>query len=562
MICSFKTHRQESLHNHFTTFSHIFPMKIKHLLATLVVAISLVACHNHEEEHHHHDGEKYAFYTPSVEFYAEIQPLIVGQEATILAHFTWLSNFKPMDSTKVTMYCQLGEESQKVVIENPDQAGIYKFQFTPEKAGCADLVFVVSLPDSIERVKLNHIHIYASEEEYHKGGHEHGHDHDHGHSHEGEAHEHGHEHGHSHGHSHEHGHDHSHAHAHAEGSSDAITFTKEQSWKIDFATEVVEPIQFGQLIKTTAQVLPSSGDQRTVSAKASGIVNFASNIVEGSQVRAGQRLFGIESNGMADNNMSVRFQEAQAAYTFAKQEYDRKKELAKDKIVSQAELDRAKQELDAASATYNNLKGNFSANGQSVSSPISGYITSISVQNGGYVEAGQPIITVSQNRDLHIRAEVQPRHYEALANILSASFRVPNSDKVYSIEELDGGLVSYGKSASLEDPLVPVTFRFRNSVNLLSGSFVTLYIRTASEDMALTIPNTGIVEEMGSHFVFVQITPEQFEKRMVTIGATDGLRTIITSGIKSGERVVSKGAVMVKLAQGSGNLDPHAGHMH
>ena len=70
------------------------------------------------------------------------------------------------------------------------------------------------------------------------------------------------------------------------------------------------------------------------------------------------------------------------------------------------------------------------------------------------------------------------------------------------------------------------------------------------------------VEEMGAFFVFVQITPELFEKRPVKKGATDGFRTQIIEGISENERIVSKGAVLVKLAQAAGALDIHSGHVH
>ena len=67
---------------------------------------------------------------------------------------------------------------------------------------------------------------------------------------------------------------------------------------------------------------------------------------------------------------------------------------------------------------------------------------------------------------------------------------------------------------------------------------------------------------MGAYFAMVQITPELFEKRAITTGATDGNRTVITSGIAENERVVSRGAIFVKLAESADALDPHAGHMH
>jgi hypothetical protein len=67
---------------------------------------------------------------------------------------------------------------------------------------------------------------------------------------------------------------------------------------------------------------------------------------------------------------------------------------------------------------------------------------------------------------------------------------------------------------------------------------------------------------MGSFFVFVKIHGDEYDKRLVSIGATDGIRTEIRSGLSKGETVVTHGAAMVRLAQNSAALDPHAGHVH
>ena len=96
----------------------------------------------------------------------------------------------------------------------------------------------------------------------------------------------------------------------------------------------------------------------------------------------------------------------------------------------------------------------------------------------------------------------------------------------------------------------------------MSGSFAEVFLKAETSKQALTIPTSAILEEQGSFSVLVQINPELFEKREVKVGATDGLRTEILSGISVSERVVTKGAILVKLAQASGALDPHAGHVH
>ena len=372
-----------------------------------------------------------------------------------------------------------------------------------------------------------------------------GHDHD-------EAHEHGHNEAHE--HEHEHHHDH---------GPNVVQFSNAQGLKVGLTLEKVAPRPFGQVIKTSAQVLPSQGDEREATASASGVVVFTNaNLVEGAAVKAGQQLFEIESSGMADNNMNVKFQEASARYNAAKAAFERKQQLAEDKIVSQSDLETARAEYASAKAAYDNLKGNFSQRGAVVRAPISGYIQRINVSNGGFVEAGRSVVTVSQNRDLLIRAEVQPRYYACLKNIAGVNIRIPSDEHIYTLEELGGSLVSYGRATDADCPLVPVTFRVRNNGNLLSGSFVTLYISTQAEQEVITVPNESVVEEMGNYFVFVKVCDGEYEKRLVTLGATDGRRTEIVAGVQAGDIVVGRGATMVKLAQNSGALDPHAGHVH
>ena len=68
----------------------------------------------------------------------------------------------------------------------------------------------------------------------------------HGHDHEAEAEEHHHD--------HDHGHDHGHEHHHGDN---VIQFSNAQGLKVGLALEKVQPTTFGQVIRTTAQVLPS-----------------------------------------------------------------------------------------------------------------------------------------------------------------------------------------------------------------------------------------------------------------------------------------------------------------
>ena len=346
-------------------------------------------------------------------------------------------------------------------------------------------------------------------------------------------------------------------------SSNGAVFPKEKSWSVDFATEeaVLEP--FGQVIRATSRVQPSQEEVFTVSALTDGVVSIgAKALVEGREVRKGETLCIVKGSGTADENLATKYARAEADYNFARNEYERKKALASDRIVSESELRQAEAAFEIAKAVFENLKGNFDASGQSAKSPIEGFVTSVTVSNGQFVRAGDPIATVSRSRSLLVVAEIQPRYSACLKDICGATFKDMDSGRIWTLDELGGKVVSYGKSVSSDSPLIPVTFSVPNKGGFIPGSFLQTRIITRSETPAITLPTTSLIEEQGNYFVYRQLTPEYFEKTPVTIGASDGLRTEIRSGLSAGERVVSKGAMFVKLAQASGALDPHAGHNH
>ena len=496
------------------------------VLATVAMLSAITACgHNHatdEHAHVHDETLQLTAYSTDFEIFAEATPFVVGQSSDMLAHFSRLENFKPLEEGSITVSLIIGTDGIRQTLEQPTQAGIYHFALQPTVSGTGKLIFDINTSEGASQIVLPNIRVYTNEHDAHEA-----------------------------------------AAGEAITSSNAVTFTKEQSWKVDFATAEVRSEPFGQIIRTTAQIQPSQGDERIIVAKAGGVVLFSNdNVVEGKAVSAGQTLLSIDGSATTDNNLAVRYAEAESEYNRAKAEYERKMELAKENVVSQSDLLSAKTDFTNAEANYNNLKRNFSEGQQSVSSPIGGFVTRVLVQNGQYVEAGQPVLVISQNRNLFIKAELQPKYFDMLGSITSANIRTLNNNLTYSLDELDGRVLSYGKSTDAQNPLIPVVFQVNNKAGLLPGSFVDMFIKTQTNVQAVTVLNEAIVEEMGNYFVFVQLTPELFEKRAIKKGVTDGIRTEIVEGVAIGERVVTKGAILVKLAQTSGALDAHAGHVH
>ena len=383
-----------------------------------------------------------------------------------------------------------------------------------------------------------------------------GHDHSHeGHNHEHEGHDHE-------GHDHEHetaeehaGHNHE---SKATKHSDEIIFPKAQAAKTTFEVREIQPASFNQVVKTTGQVLAAPGDEAVIVATSNGVVSFSSNkLTEGTKVQKGQSLFQISSKNIAEGDY---YTKVKATYEAAKANYDRAEALVKDKIISQKEFESTKLEFENAKTAYNAVSNNKTAKGVSVNAPINGHMKNILVKEGEYITVGQPLATVSQNQRLVLRAEVSQRYYNAMQSVKSANFKTPYDNKVYSLEDLNGRLLSFGKTSNENSFFIPVSFEFDNKGEVIPGSFVEVYLISSPIENTLSIPVSALTNEMGIYYVYVQIDEEGYRKQEVALGANNGKEVQIIKGLHPGDRVVTQGAYQVKMASASGAI-PH-GHSH
>ena len=504
-------HEDEYNHNHDTEHQH--DSEHNHQEQTYETT--------HEAEHNHGDVKiQLIAYSELFELFAEADPFVLGHESNVLSHFSKLPSFTALEKGSMTIRLIVNGKETTQTLEQPSRKGIYSFNITPTTEGKGIIIFDIETESDKQEVIIPDIMVFSDEHD---------------------------------------------AIHHAEDaeiiSNNATVFTKEQSWKVEFATELPVNEPFGQVIKTTAFVTSTQGDEILVSAKTNGIINLsATHFLGGKKVEKGQLLFTILGSGLADNNSAVRYTEALNNYEKAKLDFERAQALAKDRIVSERDLLDAKNQYLNAKALYDNLKGNFSAKGENVKSPMNGFVKQLYVKNGEYVEAGQAIVSITQNKTLLLTADVQQKYTSILANIYSANIKSQN--KTYTLEELNGQVLSFGRSANKSNYMIPVSLQIDNKGDFVSGGFVEIFLKARNGSKAIIIPNSALLEEQGVFYVFVQVHPELFEKREVKPGATDGLRTEILQGISASERIVTKGAILIKLAQATGTLDAHSGHVH
>lgn len=497
----------------------------KNFFLLFLLVLTLPACKRNEVSNGHSHDEVFLYltaYSDDFEVFAEAAPFVVGQQSGIYAHFTWLKDFKPLEDAVITLNLVVGQEGIRQTVRTPVREGIYSFQLQPVAAGKARVYFEIKTLNGDYQVSVPDVVVY---EDAHQAIHT--------------------------------------AEELMVHDPNAILFNKEQSWKVNFATEFPSKEAFGQVIKTTARVFPAQGDELIIPARTSGLVQFGAGVLtEGMPVSAGKSLMSISSGNLADQNMSLRLAEARNTYEQARLDLERAEKLAANQIVSERELLQARTSFENAKLVYDNLSRHFSQAGQSVSSPSSGVIRQVWVQQGQYVETGQPLVSILQNKRLMLHADVPQSYATDLQSLVSANIRLPGQDKVFSLEQLGGKILSFGQATNDDNYLIPVHLEVNQTGDLLPGGFVELFLMARGEHEAITVSRDAILEEQGTYYVFVQQTPEQFVKREIRPGASDGVRMEILEGLQTTDRVVSRGAVWVKLARSSSALDPHAGHVH
>ncbi len=385
---------------------------------------------------------------------------------------------------------------------------------------------------------------HDEETEHHE---DHGHDQeDHGHDHEDHDHE-NEDHDHHEG---EHD-DHDGLEGHDHGA--LIELKKEQAEKFGVVAEKIVPSAFAEVTIVSGRIESKASDEGVASATRSGILTLSPNINVGVKVGAGATIGTISASKVQGGDPTV---QAIAARDAAKRELDRLRPLHEDGIVSTEEYNNALRTYEEAEATVKISK----QGSATVNSPKAGVITQLLAKTGEYVEIGQSIAVVSGNTSLTLRADVPEKYINRLAGVKTANFRPSSSEEVFVLEDLGGRLISNVGSAVSDNGYIPVYFSFGNNGKVAPGAFAEIYLKSGERQEVLSIPKEAIVEINGNKCIYVTHGDGHYLKHVVTLGASDGKRVEVISGLHPGEEVVVKGAQIVRMAETSATAVP--GHTH
>ncbi|RKT24933.1 membrane fusion protein (multidrug efflux system) [Paraburkholderia sp. RAU2J] len=305
-----------------------------------------------------------------------------------------------------------------------------------------------------------------------------------------------------------------------------------------------------------------------VRARVDGIV-LRREFTEGSQVKAGQRLYKIDPAPYIAtlNNAKATLAKAQANLVSTTAQANRYKVLVAANAVSKQDYDnavaaqgQAAADVAAGKAAVDTAQINLGYT--DVTSPVTGQIGVSQVTPGAFVQASaatllatvqqlDPVyvdLTQSSLEGLKLRREVQEGRLKTSGPGAAQVSLILEDGRVYS----EKGKLQF-TDVTVDQGTGSVTVRaiFKNADKvLLPGMFVRAKIEEGVNQNALVVPQVGIThDQKGQPTALVIGADNKVELRSLVTAGTFGTNWVVASGLKPGDRVIVQGTDKARPGQ-------------
>lgn len=473
----------------------------------------------------------YTHFSPRTELFVEFPPLVTGEKSTFTAHFTRLSDYKPVTSGTVDVVLSGGDApNERFRVASPRAPGIFAPTAVPRATGIRNLSIVLTTEAGETLHDLGEVTIHPDRTTAAAAGA---------------------------------------APGFVQGE---IGYFKEQQWLADFAVEQVQTRQLQESVVAAATVRASAEGTAEIAAPTAGIIRAAGSFPTlGRTVVRGQTLVLLAPRlGAGTDVASLRasLSATQSARVLADADAARMQRLFAQQAVSQRRLDEAlaaqrvaRAELDAAQQRLAQLGGGHG--GLAIKTPIGGTLARIGVANGSAVDEGDLLFHVVDRHELWLEAHVSETDAARLSRPGGITFEIPGIEESIVIRDGDNGRL-IGVS-SVIDPTtrsVQVLFALENpDPRLILNQSVQARVFTGTTRSAMSVPATAVIDDGGQRVVYVMRGGESFSRIPVRLGLRDADRFEVLDGLEPGDRVVSRGAMLIRLAAATPEAMGH-GHAH
>jgi RND family efflux transporter MFP subunit len=472
-------------------------------------------------------------WTDKTELFAEYPPLVAGGTSRFAIHLTRLDSFKPIAQGSVEVRLQGGPGQTEIFrVDAPSRPGIFGVDVKPAHAGKRAIVITLKAEGLDDAHRAGDVDVHPSTEA---------------------------------------------AQAAARGSGEAapgISFLKEQQWSLDFGTAIVRVQAVRESIRVPARLEARPGGAADVVAPIDGRLTRVVEIPPGADVSRGQELARLLPPPSVPGDLPQLQRtraEAQSSLMLATRDRERAERLTSAGAAPEKRLDEARSveeqararfaAAEASLAQYDAARAGGATDAEGsfvVRAPLSGVIAQRNATTGANVAAGTVLFRVIDASLVQLVGQIPEAEADRARRAGAAEIEIAGQPH----RILAGRLVSTGKVLDQQSRTLPIIFAFDNrTLGIPVGQALFLHLLMDTTAPKPVVPAAAIVDDAGRPIVFVQREGETFERRAVTLGPRSGDVVQITDGVKPGDRVVTTGAYLVRLASLSMSVPAH-GHVH
>lgn len=496
--------------------------------------------HDHHEEHHGHGDMpvvRITRWSERLELFAEHSAAVAGKEISLLAHLTALDDFRALDGVELRLDLT-GPAAVHAEAKAAVRPGIYRVAFVLPQAGTyrGRLAVAGSVTDALDDLVFE---AFDSEEK---------------------------------------------ALASVQGEHEEdrfIEFLKEQQWGVPFGTVFARRGTLIGSIEVAGTVTTPPGGSAEIGAPIAGRLIAPSQGLPrpGETVRKGQVLATLApapSSPEAAAQASLTVSEADARLAKARAAAARAERLIRDQAISEREAEDARREISvaeealrsarAAQQIFTGASGGTGAGSWRLIAPIDGTLVDVWATPGASVAQGTVLFRVVDTRELWIRARVPEQDAARLRNDRDASFQIAGLEEFLAIDvtgdDASASLVTVGRVVDAATRTVDIIYSLRSpDPRLRVGGLVRVSLPAGDDFTGIVAPRSAVVDDDGREIVYVQVDGEHFEERQIRTGPRQGNLIGVSQGLAGDERLVVRGAHIVRLASRASSAAPH-GHIH
>lgn len=256
----------------------------------------------------------------------------------------------------------------------------------------------------------------------------------------------------------------------------------------------------------------------------------------GQRVRRGELLAYVRpaTGSLERAAQAAQLAELRAARGLAEQRLARLRELTD--TVPRKEIEALEAERAGLDERMRALAGSL-VEREALLAPADGVIAAAPAVAGQVLDARELVFEIVDPQRLRV---------EALAFDTALAAEVESASVALGESRL--ALRFVGAARSLRDQALPLQFAAEGSglAALALGQPLAIVVQTRARVQGLAVPAAALQKNPANQaIVWVKAAPERFEPRVVSLQPLDGSRVAVTAGLKAGERIVVRGALLL-----------------